>query len=62
MEEIEDIGREGFGRCKPDILRAQLRRLIPRALWDPDGRQTLPKSFNAVACPRSDSNPGPWLR
>jgi len=47
--------------CKPGILRAQLQRLIPRALWNPNGRQALPKSFNTAACPRLDSNPGPWL-
>jgi len=29
-----------FFGCKPGILRAQMRRLIPRALWDP-GRLSL---------------------
>ncbi|RHN74045.1 putative aldehyde oxygenase (deformylating) [Medicago truncatula] len=33
-----------------------MRRLIPRALWDLNGRQALPKSFNAAACLRLDSN------
>jgi len=50
-----------FFGCKPGILRAQLRRLIPRTLWDPNGRQALPKSFNAAACPRLDLNPELWL-
>ncbi|AES65515.1 hypothetical protein MTR_2g040280 [Medicago truncatula] len=31
------------------------------ALWDSNGQQTLPKNFNVVACPRLDSNSGPWL-
>jgi hypothetical protein len=38
--------------CKPGILRARLQRLIPRALWNPNGRQVLPKSFNSAACPK----------
>ena len=38
---------EYFFRCKPGILRAQLFRLIPRALWDSNGRQTLPSPFGA---------------
>jgi len=46
---------------KPGILRAQLWGLIPRALWDLNGRQALPKSFNDVACPRLNSNLEPWL-
>ena len=50
-----NCGRFFFG-CKPGILHAQLQRLILRALWDPNGRQILPKSFNAAACPRLDSN------
>ena len=33
-----------FFLCKSGILRAQLRRLIPRALWDPNGQQAFPKS------------------
>jgi len=43
-----------FCWCKPGILRAQLQRLILQALWDPNGRQSLSKSFNAAACPRLD--------
>ncbi|AES80201.1 hypothetical protein MTR_7g077900 [Medicago truncatula] len=31
--------------CQPGIRRAQLQRLIPRTLWDPNGRQTLPKAL-----------------
>lgn len=31
--------------CKPGIRRAQLQRLIPRTLWDPNCRQTLPKTL-----------------
>ena len=50
-----------FFWCKPCIIHAQLRRLISRALWDSNGRQALPKSFNVTACSRLDSNPGPWL-
>jgi hypothetical protein len=34
--------------CKPGILCAQLPRLIPRALSDPNGRQTLSPSLNLV--------------
>jgi len=50
-----------FFGCKLGILHAQLRRLIPRALWDPNGRHALPKSFKAAACPRLNSNPRSWL-
>ena len=48
-----------MNECKPGILRAQLRRLIPRALWDPNRWKALRKSFNAATCPRLDLNPRP---
>ena len=40
--------------CKLCTLRAQLWRLITRALWDSNGRQALPNSFNVVVCSRLD--------
>jgi len=42
---------EFFFGCKPSIIRSQLR-----ALWDLKWAAALPKSFNAAACLRLDSN------
>jgi len=50
-----------FFVCKRGTLRAQLRRLIPRSLWDSDRQQVLLKIFNVVPCLRLNSNPRPWL-
>jgi predicted metal-dependent hydrolase len=45
-----------FFWCKSGILRAQLQRLIFRALWDLNERQAFPKSFNAATCSKLNSN------
>jgi hypothetical protein len=49
-----------FFWLKSGILYAQLHKLIPRTLWDSNGRQTLSRSFKAPKCPSQESNPGHW--
>ncbi|AES76506.1 transmembrane protein, putative [Medicago truncatula] len=40
------------------LIHVQLRILFTRALWNPNGRQTLSKNFNDVACLRLNSKSG----
>jgi hypothetical protein len=46
---------------KLSVICAQLHRLIPRILWDLNGWQPLPKSFNTATCLCQKSNLKYWL-
>ena len=64
IDKLDKIGLEGVNAelaaagISPDAIE-RLQPII--SLSGSNERQTLPKSFNAVACPRLNLNLGPWL-